>query len=211
MKSEMPYRGVSAPNQRAIYRDLFSLHPITTWGRWRATILTLWRDAGYREERYAAIELSGYHSYRDFQTLDTLPLYEEIITTGAWWDYVDAVAIHRVGAYLLARYPKEVKRILLRWSRDEDLWKRRTSIIAQVSFKDATDLRLLYRCIENNLGDTDFFIRKAIGWALRSYAWVDPAEVKRYVSKNETTLSPLSKREALKNVSGGRTRKRSPR
>jgi 3-methyladenine DNA glycosylase AlkD len=89
---------------------------------------------------------------------------------------------------------------LLAWSRSPDRWKRRASIICQVVRKQATDLDLLYACIEPNLGDRDFFIRKAIGWALRSYAWIDPAEVLRYVAVNEAALSPLSRREALKNV-----------
>ena len=89
---------------------------------------------------------------------------------------------------------------MLRWSTDGNLWKRRSSIICQVSFKRGTDLELLYACIEPNLAGGDFFIRKAIGWALRQYAWSDPDEVRRYVSTNEARLSGLSRREALKNI-----------
>ena len=85
-------------------------------------------------------------------------------------------------------------------SRDASLWKRRSSIICQVGLKEKTDRELLFACIEPNLPDGDFFIRKAIGWALRALAWVDPDEVVRYVSQNESRLSPLSRREALKNV-----------
>jgi 3-methyladenine DNA glycosylase AlkD len=69
-----------------------------------------------------------------------------------------------------------------------------------VSFRADTDVNLLYACIEPNASDKDFFIRKAIGWALRSYAWVDPVEVARYVAEHEDRLSPLSRREALKNA-----------
>mgnify|MGYP003348140672 FL=1 len=86
------------------------------------------------------------------------------------------------------------------WSRDAHLWKRRVSIICQLRFKTTTDLDLLYACIEANVGDRDFFMRKAIGWALRQYAWTDPDEVVRYVRAHAAALSPLSKREALKNV-----------
>ena len=86
------------------------------------------------------------------------------------------------------------------WSEDKDMWKRRVSIICQVSFKKETDLKLLYANIEPNLADRNFFIRKAIGWALRSYAWTDPAEIVRYVREHEQVLSSLSRREALKNV-----------
>jgi 3-methyladenine DNA glycosylase AlkD len=129
-----------------------------------------------------------------------LPVYEEMIVTGAWWDYVDEVAAGRVGAYLLRAHPALVKPLMLAWSTDAHLWKRRTSLIGQVGFKRETDLDLLYACIEANLADRDFFIRKAIGWALRQYAWTDPEEVRRYVTANAARLSGLSRREALKNI-----------
>jgi 3-methyladenine DNA glycosylase AlkD len=87
-----------------------------------------------------------------------------------------------------------------RWSTDPNLWKRRVSIICQLGAKRATDLELLYGNIEPNLGDGDFFIRKAIGWALRQYAWTDSREVRRYVRAHEAQLSGLSRREALKNL-----------
>ena len=90
--------------------------------------------------------------------------------------------------------------IIKRWSTDADMWRRRSSIICQVGFRGDADLDLLYSCIEPNLADKDFFIRKAIGWALRTYAWADAAEVVRYVAANKDRLSPLSQREALKNV-----------
>ena len=82
----------------------------------------------------------------------------------------------------------------------DNLWKRRTSIICQNTFKAETDLALLYACIEPSLASREFFLRKAIGWALRQYAWTDPDEVVRYVAAHEHELSGLSKREALKNV-----------
>jgi 3-methyladenine DNA glycosylase AlkD len=123
----------------------------------------------------------------------------KLIVTGAWWDYVDLIAGQRVGA-LLQRFPRNMKPLLRAWSRSDDLWKRRTSILAQLGFKQATDLHLLYDCIDPNVSDREFFIRKAIGWALRQYAWTDPAEVQRYVRANRDRLSGLSIREALKNI-----------
>lgn len=93
-----------------------------------------------------------------------------------------------------------MKPLMRRWSTDANLWKRRVSIICQLKFKRETDLNLLYANIEPNLGDRDFFIRKAIGWALRQYAWTDPVEVARYVRENERRMSALSRREALKNI-----------
>jgi 3-methyladenine DNA glycosylase AlkD len=201
MKSTMPYLGVSAVPMRQACRRVFTSAAFSSRAVWAREVLSVWRGARFREERYAAIELTGHKVSRPFQTLASLPLYEEIIVTGAWWDYVDAVAAHRIGP-LLSAYPAPMERTMLRWSRDEDMWKRRSAIISQITFKGATNLALLYACIEPSLSSREFFLRKAIGWALRSYAWTDPGEVVRYVRAHDGELSPLSKREALKNVAG---------
>lgn len=199
MKSTMPFRGVRAPQQTRVFRTIFAAHPLNSAEEWRATVLALWREAGFREERYAALALLGARRYRDFRTLDVLPVYEELIVTGAWWDLVDGVAIHRIGE-LLAQYPEPVRATMLAWSADADRWKRRAAILCQCARKGKTDQALLYACIAPNLKDDDFFIRKAIGWALREYAKVQPAAVRQYVQAHADALKPLSQREALKHL-----------
>jgi 3-methyladenine DNA glycosylase AlkD len=199
MKSAMPYRGVSSPRQRVIWRQLFQAHPLSSRDEWQSVALTLWREAAFREERYAAIALTDLRIYASHRTMAAVPMFEEMIVTGAWWDLVDPIATHQLGDVLRAD-PSRLSKVMRRWSRDDDMWKRRAAILCQIRFKRDTDLTLLYDCIEPNLGDTQFFIRKAIGWALRQYAWSDPREVKRYVKANRERLSGLSVREALKNV-----------
>jgi 3-methyladenine DNA glycosylase AlkD len=199
MKSAMPYHGVSAPLLRACCKQLFRDTEFSTRETWRARVLELWRGARYREERYVAIALTGDKRAFAFQTPRVIPLYEEIIVDGAWWDYVDDVASHRVGP-ILRDYPRAMRKKMLAWSTSGDMWKRRTSIICQLGFKRQTDLDLLYACIEPSLDSKEFFLRKAIGWALRQHAWTDPTEIKGYVRRNKDRLSPLSIREALKNV-----------
>jgi 3-methyladenine DNA glycosylase AlkD len=199
MKSAMPFRGVQSAAQRQIYHRTFAAHELPDASSWQDTALALWRTARYREERYAAIELTGFGRYRRFQTLEALPMYEEMIVAGAWWDFVDVVAIHRIGP-LVAACPRTMSPRMRRWSGDENLWKRRAAIICQIAFKERTKLDLLYACIERNLDDREFFIRKAIGWALRQYAWTDPAEIRRFVRAHAGRLSGLSRREALKNI-----------
>ena len=169
MKSEMPYLGVQTPALKAVCRKVFSAHPINAQKRWMDTILAIWRNADYREERYAAIRLGEHPAYEDFRTLEALPCYEEMIVDGAWWDYVDAIAPRLVGG-LLTRYPEEMKEMMLKWAHSSDIWKRRASIICQLKFKDATDVDLLQACIEPSIDHTEFFLRKAIPWALREYA-----------------------------------------
>jgi 3-methyladenine DNA glycosylase AlkD len=203
MKSAMPFHGVQAPAQRRIFRAAFADHPLGSFAAWCATVLTLWREAGHREERYAAIALASDRRYRAHRTsMDALPLDRELITTGAWWDLVDPVATHPV-AELLASRRAPMTAELRAWSRAPDRWLRRAAIICQVNAKAGTDLELLYACIEPNLAERDFFIRKAIGWALRAYAWTDPDEVVGYVHANQARLSALSRREALRNLGGG--------
>ena len=186
------------PEVRSVCKRVFADHPLASCGEWQSEVLELWRGAKFREERYAAMELAGQKRYAEYRTPSVLPMFEEMIVTGAWWDYVDEVA-HLVGQ-LLRSNRENVRPVMRAWSTDENLWKRRVSIICQISFKKDTDLELLYANIEPNLADRDFFIRKAIGWALRAYAWTDPSEVARYVGAHASELSGLSRREALKNI-----------
>jgi 3-methyladenine DNA glycosylase AlkD len=198
MKSTMPYHGVRMPGVRSICKVAFAEHSLSSSDEWQAGVLELWRAAEFREERYAAMELAGHRRYAAFRTSSVMPMFEEMIVTGAWWDHVDEAA-HHVGQLLRAD-PVKMRPMMRAWSTDDNMWKRRVSIICQISFKKDTDLELLYANIEPNLADRDFFIRKAIGWALRAYAWTDPDEVARYVRARESQLSGLSRREALKNI-----------
>ena len=198
MKSTMPYHGLRAAEMRAVCRQVFAAYPIESCSEWQDAILELWRGAKFREERYAAIELLLVRRHRACMTPELMPMLEEMVTTGAWWDLVDGLA--QIIGELLRAHPKRMRPMMRKWSTDEHLWKRRVSIICQNSFKKDTDLVLLYANIKPNLADRDFFIRKAIGWALRAYAWTDPKEVARYVREHETELSGLSRREALKNI-----------
>lgn len=203
MKSELPYHGVPVPEMRRVCREVFAELALPTASAWRASVLGLWRGAGYREERYGALALAGDRRAEPFQTPAAMGMYEELVVSGAWWDYVDDIAAHRVGP-ILVRHPGPMKKLMLSWSRSGDTWKRRVSILCQLGFKGKTDLGLLYGCIEPSLGSGEFFLRKAIGWALREYAWTDPREIRRYVRLNASRLSPLSRREAVKNI-GRRT------
>jgi 3-methyladenine DNA glycosylase AlkD len=199
MKSAMPCLGVSTEPRRAICKSVFAGLAWPDAAAWREDVLAIWRGARYREERYAAIELTGVRAAREFQHMDALAMYEEMIVAGAWWDFVDAIATQRLWD-ILQKDRAPMSKAMRGWSRDADMWKRRSAILCQVRARAATDLDLLYACIEPSLGSREFFLRKAIGWALRSYAWTDPAEVRRYVAANATLLSGLSRREALKNI-----------
>ncbi|GAA5002472.1 DNA alkylation repair protein [Actinopolymorpha pittospori] len=201
MKSAMPFRGVPSPELKSVCRHLLPAHPIARRGDWEATVLALWDDAAYREERYAALALTGHRLYRAWQDVAALSLYDHLTVTGAWWDFVDEIAANRVGP-ILAADPGGVGPLLLRWASDDDIWRRRVAILAQLKAKSRTDTELLRLCVEPSLGRPEFFLRKGIGWALREYAKTDPDWVRTYVATHFDRLAPLSRREAVKNLRG---------
>ena len=201
MKSAMRFHGVDTKTLRAICSRLYAGHPVTDAAAWRRDVLGIWRGAKFREERYAAIELAGDRRARPFQTMASLQMYEEMIVTGAWWDLVDALATKRLGD-ILRNEPVPMRKAMRAWSRGKDMWKRRSSILCQNAFKKDTDLDLLFALIEPSIASREFFLAKAIGWALRSYAWTDAKPIVAYVEANRVRLAPLSVREALKNVEG---------
>ena len=145
MKSAMPYYGINLPDVRAICKAAFAQLPPATCSEWRTSVLDLWRGARYREERYAAIQLLALKEHARCRTPEILPMLEEMITTGAWWDCVDEIS--QVVGELLHSHPKQLRPVMRSWSTDPNLWKRRVSIICQLSFKRETDLRLLLSLI----------------------------------------------------------------
>ena len=197
MKSALPFHGVPVPRVRQLVKAILPRHPLLDADSWQAAILRLWRNATHREQRYAAIEVLSARRYAGWLTPGAWPLIEELVVVGAWWDYVDAIAPNAIGA-LLRSHPDESKATLLRWAKDDDIWKRRAAILAQLKFKGATDEDILRAVIEPSVGAREFFLRKGIGWALRSYSYACPAFVIDYVRDNADRLSPLTKREALK-------------
>jgi 3-methyladenine DNA glycosylase AlkD len=128
---------------------------------------------------------------------DSLPLWRHLVVTGAWWDVVDETATHPVRETLLA-HRHAVTPVIDAWSVDDDLWLRRTAVICQVGAGDQVDQDLLLRAVEANLGDTSFWLRKAIGWALRDHARTEPEWVWALVDRLGDRLSGLSRREATK-------------
>ena len=199
MKSAMPFLGVHTPARRAALAEALAASPPPDAGAWLAAILDLWRDAAYREERHAAIDLLVDRPGARWLSPDLLATFRELIVSGAWWDLVDPLATKGLGP-LLRGHPARLGPVMLAWSTEPDMWLRRSAIICQVGAKGATDTALLTAAIDANLGQRDFFIRKAIGWALREYAKTAPNWVAAFLDERGARLSPLSRREAGKHL-----------
>ena len=205
MKSPMPFRGISKPELSALLRPLLgdkALAP-TTREEWADAVRALWDHATHREEWYSALAVAGHRAARPWQGPDALPLYRHLVVTGAWWDVVDPVAADLVGPILFS-HRDIVTPIMRSDAVDTHLWVRRTAILAQLKHRSATDLDLLADVIDANLEGSlhgrDFFIRKAVGWALRQHARTDPDWVRAFVESRGDRLSGLSRREALKHL-----------
>ncbi|SDE31482.1 3-methyladenine DNA glycosylase AlkD [Nocardioides lianchengensis] len=200
MKSVMPYRGVTLPALWKLLRPLLAEHPPGSRADWEATVRELWDHAAFREERYAATALVQHPAAKPWRDGEALPLARHLIVTGAWWDHVDELAVHLVGEALRAD-PDVVRPVLVAWATDDELWLRRTSVMCQVGAKGDVDVALLRLAIEANVDDRTFWLRKAIGWALRDHARADPDWVRAEVARLGDRLSGLSRREALKHLS----------
>lgn len=148
-----------------------------------------------REWHCTAVDLLVMHAKK--LGPEHLSLLEELITTKSWWDTVDALASNVVGV-VLKRYPMEMPYWNERWVGSEEMWLVRTSILFQLKWKTDTDQALLFGNIERHAGHTNFFIRKAIGWALRQYGRTAPEAVHAFVATRK--LSPFSVREALRRL-----------
>ena len=196
MKSEMPYRGVKSAVQKQIQSAALKAYPVEGFADYISVIDTLW-DAEYREERYAAIGVA--RRVKKFQTLEALPIYRMMIETGAWWDYVDSIAADLIGA-ILQRYPYEMKPELRAWIDDDHLWIRRSALLAQLRFKAETDERMLFEFCEKRLDESSFWIRKAVGWALREYSKTAPDAVRAFFQRYQERMSGVTKREVVKYI-----------
>ncbi len=193
MKSAMPFLGVPVPETRRLARAAIS--PRTPPEALICAANELWDEATHREERYAALALLGARQLKGDP--DLVPSIEHMVRTGQWWDFTDELA-HRV-ADLLDADPVPMAALIRAWSGDPDLWMRRLAIIAQLGRRERLDRALLTDVIEANADDREFFIRKAIGWALRDAARAHPDWVRAFVAAH--ALSPLSVREATKYLS----------
>ncbi len=196
MKTNMPFYGVAKPEQDRIATAIKAHFPITSHDAYERAVASLWA-LPHREEKYLAIRIARL--YTDFINPRSLSLYKRLIQEGAWWDFVDEIAIHLVGR-VLYHHRSVVSPILDAWISDRDMWMRRTVLLSQIHHKEDTDARRLFGYCLQTADETAFFICKAIGWALRDYSATAPERVLTFLSHNREQLSSLSFREATRRL-----------
>lgn len=196
LKTDMPFFGVSSPGCKGIFRQARERFAVETPEDYEAAVLALWNQP-HREQKYVAIRYAT--QYEEIVGAEWMQLYERLIVEGAWWDLVDDMAIRAVGRSL-AKQRAEVTPIMRTWIDSKDMWIRRTAIICQVRHKLDTDESLLFDHCLARMHETEFFIRKAIGWALRDYSWFQPEPVRKFLLEHRHEMSGLSYREGAKRI-----------
>jgi 3-methyladenine DNA glycosylase AlkD len=192
MRNQFAFFGIKTPERNALMREFLKENGKPPVDELPAIVRSLWREP-QRECQYAAMTLLDKRAR--YLTKDHLPLIEEMILTGPWWDTIDLIASNMVGRI----HEKDgAEEYLEKWIHSENFWLNRTAILHQLKYKEKTDERRLFGYILMHNESKEFFIQKAIGWALREYSKTNPEAVRQFIAREN--LAPLSKREGLKHI-----------
>ena len=191
--NQFEFYGIKTPLRRKICKEFYKAHPVKDHNELSSIIKDCFA-APQRELHYFAIELLGYH--HKLWSTKTIPLIEWMVTHQSWWDSVDSTNSFVISKFFM-KFPETIEITTSKWNNSSNQWLQRMSLLFQLTYKKKTNITLLSQYIENCQLEEDFFIRKAIGWALRAYAYTDSKWVVQFI-KAHPQLSNLSKREALK-------------
>jgi len=194
MKNKFVFFGIPAPKRKEIVHSELKTLELKDSNELHTLLSDLW-DKPEREWHYTAMIIA--ERYKKLWNKDSIRVFEEMLIHASWWDTVDTISSHCIGPFF-QKYPELKKEYLYQWENSSNMWLKRVCIIHQLTYKQGTDTDYLEKIIFMNQDSKEFFIQKAIGWALRQYAKVNPNWVNNFVYSN--TLKPLSSREALKNI-----------
>ena len=193
MKNNFSFLGIKTEKRRAIFKSIYEQNKAEIKSNFRTIAWELFQMKE-REFHQTGIDLLVKESKKNF-VIEDVKLIEKLIITNSWWDSVDTIAKYLLGGYL-QQFPLETLKVIERFSNSKNMWLNRSAILFQLSYKEKTNFEILISECEKHKHSNEFFIQKAIGWALRDYSRFNPTGVKGYV--NNTNLKPLSSREALR-------------
>ena len=192
MRDQFEYLGIKSPLFKSLMKEFIATYGTPPLYELDVILRDLWA-LPQREFQYAANGLLS-RSENDLPA-EFIGTIEYMIVMKSWWDTVDTISGGPLGVHF-QRFPTVKEKYLARWRASDNFWLRRATILFQLNYKKETDFPLLCEIICENLNSKEFFINKAIGWALRQYTRIDPEGVRQFVA--ETPLQPLSAREAVK-------------
>ncbi|WP_295075307.1 DNA alkylation repair protein [Ruminococcus sp.] len=193
MKNKFIFYGIATPERKALYKDFLKTEKASKNIDW--SFLDKCYEDDHREFQYLVYDyLFAMKKYLVYKNTDKIQHY---IVTKPWWDTTDFLCkvIGEIGLK-----DQRVSKLMLKWSAGSDIWLKRSAILHQLAYKDKTDTGLLEEIISNCLGSDEFFINKAIGWALREYSKTAPEWVKNFISRRKNDLSALSVKEGSKYI-----------
>jgi 3-methyladenine DNA glycosylase AlkD len=194
MRNQFEFLGLRTPERRKLFRAFLKENGKPSIEELLEIVPELWEQPE-REFQYVAMEL--VEKQAKHLSTSHLPLIEKMIVEKSWWDTVDLIASHLVGG-IFKEPSNEKNKYLEKWIHSENMWLNRTAILYQLSYKKNTDANQLFSIILLHKESKEFFIQKAIGWALREYSKTAPEEVKNFIENEE--LAALSKREGMKHI-----------
>lgn len=206
VREKFEFFGLKSPIRKSLAQECLKTKPSGPQ-EVRDLVKVLWAKP-QRELQYFAIE----YLIKYFKTFGeeraefdaNIDCVRNLVITKSWWDTVDMLASNTVGG-LVRKHPDLGKPVMEEWINDDNMWLRRTALLHQIkykTYKESTDEEMLFRFCSARAHEKEFFIQKAIDWALRSYAWTNGAAVKKYLLKNKQILSKLSYKEAAKHLTG---------
>ncbi len=196
MRNKFKFLGIKSPKRKEIFKQIFENFKNNKEIDKEFVVKFFNKD--YREFQYIAIDY--LIKMKKYFLKEDIYFIKDLIITKSWWDTVDLIASNLLGE-ICKKYPSLIDEQIVFWINDENMWLRRSSIIFQLRYKENTNLEILQKSIESNIDDDEFFIQKAIGWALREYSKTDYKWVLNFI--NNHNLSKLSKRETEKYIKRG--------
>ncbi len=192
MKNLFPFFGIKAPERYALLKGFIAEQGLPPFDKLEEVVRGCYQQKE-RDFHLAAIYITGKYIKQHHKAM--VPLIEVLLTNNCWWDSVDSVSSVCIRPLLL-QYPELTDKLSLKWVKSGHMWLQRSALICQIGLKQHTNQKVLFRNIEALNGGKEFFINKAIGWALREYSKTHPIEVREFMSTIK--LSPLSVREGGK-------------
>ncbi|VXB60581.1 DNA-7-methylguanine glycosylase [Flavobacterium sp. 9R] len=193
MKNHFPFFGIAMPQRRAILKSVSAEFSDEIKVNARALAFQLY-EKPQREFHYCAIELLLQHCSKKLQK-DDIHWIEQLLLTYSWWDSVDTISKYLLGRYLV-QFPEQTNKVIEKFSNASNIWLNRSTLLFQLDYKKNTNFTILEAVCEHFKESNEFFIQKAMGWALREYSKINPIAVQNYVIN--TNLKPLSTKEALR-------------
>ena len=193
MQDKFRFLGIRGATRTEIYKKYFPDARKTKIIDWDF-VESCWNK---EEREFQYVVVYYLKAMQKFLKREDISKLKYLIVTKSWWDTVDLLA--KVIGSLVIRI-EGYDQIMLEWSKDSNIWLRRVAILYQLSLKDKVDEIILDKILVNNLGDNEFFINKAVGWALRDYSKYNPEWVREFIKKNKDNMSNLSIREASKYI-----------